>query len=241
MQRCLMVLVAVSMMTIMTNAQDSESADAPKVGKSEKEQMGYFLGLSMGQQLVRQGLRDGDFDTASFATGLGDSLASRDMQLSREELFAVQDALQKMLNGRHEEMLAEIKKMAADNKAKGEAWLKENATKEGVKELAGGLQYKVIKEGEGDSPSASDTVRVHYTGKLINGETFDSSVERGEPTEFRVGGVIKGWQMALQKMKAGSKWMLYIPSDLAYGEQGSQGAIGPNEVLVFEVELLEIK
>ncbi|WP_315861044.1 FKBP-type peptidyl-prolyl cis-trans isomerase [Stieleria sp. JC731] len=225
----------------MTNAQDSESADAPKVGKSEKEQMGYFLGLSMGQQLVRQGLRDGDFDTASFATGLGDSLASRDMQLSREELFAVQDALQKMLNGRHEEMLAEIKKMAADNKAKGEAWLKENATKEGVKELAGGLQYKVIKEGEGDSPSASDTVRVHYTGKLINGETFDSSVERGEPTEFRVGGVIKGWQMALQKMKAGSKWMLYIPSDLAYGEQGSQGAIGPNEVLVFEVELLEIK
>ncbi|MCC9600486.1 FKBP-type peptidyl-prolyl cis-trans isomerase [Stieleria sp. JC731] len=203
--------------------------------------MGYFLGLSMGQQLVRQGLRDGDFDTASFATGLGDSLASRDMQLSREELFAVQDALQKMLNGRHEEMLAEIKKMAADNKAKGEAWLKENATKEGVKELAGGLQYKVIKEGEGDSPSASDTVRVHYTGKLINGETFDSSVERGEPTEFRVGGVIKGWQMALQKMKAGSKWMLYIPSDLAYGEQGSQGAIGPNEVLVFEVELLEIK
>ncbi|MCL4137971.1 UNVERIFIED_CONTAM: hypothetical protein GTU68_042344 [Idotea baltica] len=137
-------------------------------------------------------------------------------------------------------MMAEQKKAGALNKEKGELWLKQNAKKEGVKEIEGGVQYKVLKAGKGGSPSESDTVRVHYTGTLTNGKEFDSSVKRGEPAEFRVGQVIKGWQMALQKMKVGDKWMLYIPSDLAYGERGSRGAIGPNEVLVFEVELLGI-
>ncbi|OYP38284.1 phage infection protein [Rhodopirellula sp. MGV] len=227
-------------MTMMTNAQDNATADAPKVGDAPNQKIGYFLGLSMGQQMLQQGLKADDFDAASFTIGVGDSLAGRDMQLTREQLVEVQSALQNLLNNRHQEMLAEIKKAAAENKAKGDAWLKENASKEGVKPLTGGLQYKVLKEGSGASPSPSDTVRVHYTGKLINGETFDSSVERGEPAEFMVGGVIKGWQMALQKMKVGDKWMLYIPSELAYGERGSSGAIGPNEVLVFEVELLDI-
>ncbi len=121
------------------------------------------------------------------------------------------------------------------------AYLAANAKKEGVKTLQGGVQYKVIKAGDGPSPGPTETVKVHYTGKLINGTTFDSSVERGQPATFQVNQVIKGWQMALQQMKVGSKWMLYIPSDLAYGERGSQGAIGPNEVLVFEVELLAIQ
>jgi len=137
-------------------------------------------------------------------------------------------------------MAAEQKKMAVLNKEKGELWLKQNAKKEGIKEMESGIQYKVLKSGKGGSPSESDTVKVHYTGTLTNGTEFDSSVKRGTPAEFRVGQVIKGWQMALQEMKVGDKWMLYIPSDLAYGERGSRGAIGPNEVLIFEVELLGI-
>ncbi|WP_350494683.1 FKBP-type peptidyl-prolyl cis-trans isomerase [Roseiconus lacunae] len=240
MQRCLMVFVALSMMTMMTKAQDNEQPADATVGDAPADKVGYFLGLSMGQQMVQQGLRAEDFTAESFTVGVSDALASRDMKLTREELVAVQTTLQKLLNTRHQEMAAEIKKQALENKAKGVAWLKENAQKEGVKQLEGGLQYKVIKEGDGGTPTQSDTVRVHYTGKLINGEVFDSSVQRGEPAEFTVGGVIKGWTMALQKMKVGSKWMLYIPSDLAYGERGSAGAIGPNEVLVFEVELLDI-
>lgn len=130
---------------------------------------------------------------------------------------------------------------AADAMQKGEQFLKENAAKEGVKTLPSGLQYKVIKEGEGKSPKATDTVSVHYKGTLIDGKEFDSSYKRGEPAEFPVNRVIKGWTEALQLMKEGSKWMLYIPSNLAYGERGAGADIGPNETLIFEVELLKVK
>ena len=130
---------------------------------------------------------------------------------------------------------------AAENKEKGAKFLAENAKQEGVKELKGGIQYKELKAGTGPSPKATDTVRVHYTGTLIDGTKFDSSVDRGEPATFGVNQVIPGWQMAIPEMKVGSKWMIYIPSDLAYGERGSGRAIGPNEVLVFEVELLGIE
>jgi FKBP-type peptidyl-prolyl cis-trans isomerase len=131
--------------------------------------------------------------------------------------------------------------MAQDSAAKGEKYLKENATKEGVKTLPSGLQYKSLKEGSGKSPKATDTVSVHYRGTLIDGTEFDSSIKRGEPAEFPVNRVIKGWTEALQLMKEGDKWMLYIPSQLAYGERGAGGAIGPNETLLFEVELLKVK
>lgn len=154
--------------------------------------------------------------------------------------MAARGKLQEILNKRSAEMVAEMQRKAEENKKKGATWLAGNLKKEGVKELAGGLQYKVIETGDGGSPSPSDTVRVHYTGTLTNGDVFDSSVKRGEPAQFVVSGVIKGWQMALQKMKVGDKWMLFIPPELAYGERGSPGAIGPNEVLVFEVELLDI-
>ena len=131
--------------------------------------------------------------------------------------------------------------MAQDAAAKGETYLKENAKKEGVKTLPSGLQYKVVKEGSGKSPKATDTVSVHYRGTLIDGTEFDSSIKRGEPAEFPVNRVIKGWTEALQLMKEGDKWMLYIPSHLAYGERGAGGAIGPIETLIFEVELLKVK
>lgn len=131
--------------------------------------------------------------------------------------------------------------MAVTAQQKGEDFLKENAKKEGVKTLPSGLQYKVIKEGAGKTPKATDTVVVHYRGTLIEGKEFDSSYKRGEPAEFPVNRVIAGWTEALQHMKEGAKYMLYIPSKLAYGERGAGGDIGPNEALIFEVELLRVK
>lgn len=137
---------------------------------------------------------------------------------------------------------APMSSQAITPKEKGEIFLKENATKEGVKTLPSGLQYKVVKEGSGKAPKATDTVSVHYRGTLIDGKEFDSSHKRGEPAEFPVNAVIKGWTEALQLMKEGSKWMLYIPASLAYGERGTPGGpIGPNETLIFEVELLKVK
>ncbi len=130
---------------------------------------------------------------------------------------------------------------AQAGREKGEAFLAENAKKEGVKSLPSGLQYKVLKEGTGKQPEKSDTVSVHYKGTLIDGKEFDSSYKRGEPAEFGVTQVIKGWTEALQLMKEGAKWQLFIPAQLAYGERGAGDLIGPNETLVFEVELLKVK
>jgi FKBP-type peptidyl-prolyl cis-trans isomerase len=131
---------------------------------------------------------------------------------------------------------------AQDSAATGEKFLKENAAKEGVKTLPSGLQYKVLKEGTGKTPKATDTVVTHYRGTLINGTEFDSSYKRNEPAEFPVNRVIKGWTEALQLMKEGEKWMLFVPSNLAYGPSGTPGGpIGPNETLIFEVELLKVK
>jgi FKBP-type peptidyl-prolyl cis-trans isomerase FklB len=139
-----------------------------------------------------------------------------------------------------EYMQTAMAKVGEDNLKKGEAFLAENAKKEGVQTLEGGVQYKVLQEGTGAKPLAEDKVKVHYVGTVISGEEFDSSVKRGEPAEFYLNQVIKGWTMALQEMTVGSKWIIYIPSDLGYGTRGAGGLIGPNEVLIFEVELLEI-
>ncbi|NNE01071.1 MAG: FKBP-type peptidyl-prolyl cis-trans isomerase [Pirellulaceae bacterium] len=212
----------------------------PNKKAADANPIGYFLGVSVGQQMAQQGFQAGDFDVDSLAAGVTDGLKKLEPALDDKQLQGVQEEIEELLRKRQEEMMAERKQAAALNKEKGDMWLKQNAKKEGVETLEGGVQYKVIKSGKGGSPSASDTVKVHYTGQLTNGEVFDSSVKRGAPAEFRVGDVIPGWQMALKQMKVGDKWMLYIPSELAYGERGSRGAIGPNEVLVFEVELLEI-
>lgn len=208
-------------------AQDTPASDDTK-------SIGYFLGFSVGQQMKANGFQAGDFSVDSMLAGFNDGFDDKEPGLTDDQLRATQEKIQALLQKRQVEM-------QAAQKAIGEKFLAENAKAEGVKTLDGGVQYKVLASGKGDSPKPTDTVKVHYTGKLVNGKVFDSSVERGQPATFRVNQVIKGWQTALQAMKAGDKWMLYIPSDLAYGERGSQGAIGPNEVLIFEVELLGIQ
>ena len=220
-------LVALSFTTGQAMGQEANKAAAAK------DPMGYFLGISVGQNMAQNGFQKGDFDLEALVAGVADGLQKLDPALSPEDLQGVQGDIETLLKKRQGELMAA-------SKQKGDAWLKENAKKEGVKVLKSGVQYKVVKKGDGASPAATDTVKVHYVGTLINGTEFDSSVKRGQPAEFRVDQVIQGWQLALQEMKVGDKWMLFIPSDLAYGERGSRGAIGPNEVLVFEVELLDI-
>ncbi len=202
--------------------------------------IGYFLGFSVGQSLSQQGFQSKDFTNQGLQQGLADALAGKEPGITDAQLAEVQGKIQAMLQKRQAAKNVAMRESGAKNLVKSKEWMAQNAKAEGVKELAKGIQYKVITEGEGGSPSPTDVVRVHYTGKLTNGEVFDSSVQRGEPAEFPVNGVIQGWQLALQKMKVGSKWMLYIPPEMAYGERGSGTAIGPNEVLIFEVELLEI-
>ncbi|TWU15280.1 FKBP-type peptidyl-prolyl cis-trans isomerase [Allorhodopirellula heiligendammensis] len=202
--------------------------------------VGYFLGFSVGQSLSQQGFQSTDFTNPGLQQGLGDALSGKDPALTDEQLAEAQGKIQAMLQKRQAAKNAEMREAAAKNLVSSKDWMAKNAKAEGVQELDKGIQYKVLTEGEGGSPTPSDVVRVHYTGKLTNGEVFDSSVQRGEPAEFPVNGVIQGWQLALQKMKVGSKWMLYIPPEMGYGERGSQPKIGPNEVLIFEVELLEI-
>ncbi|MGI9470080.1 MAG: FKBP-type peptidyl-prolyl cis-trans isomerase [Rubripirellula sp.] len=218
----------------VTVVQNVLAQDTPAAPVKDDKSIGYFLGFSVGQQMKQNGFQNGDFSIESMMTGFSDGFENKDPGLTDEQLRETQGKIQALLQKRQVEMQAE-------QKAKGEKFLAENAKAEGVKKLDGGVQYKVLTAGKGDSPKPTDTVKVHYTGKLVDGSVFDSSVQRGEPATFRVNQVIKGWQTALQAMKVGDKWMLYIPSDLAYGERGSQGAIGPNEVLIFEVELLGIQ
>lgn len=225
-------LLALLTMTSSVTAQDNQAATDDAVG--------YYLGFSVGQSFSGQGFEDGDFTFEAMQKGLMDALAGKDPGLNQEQLEAAQGKIQAMLQKRQAAAEQELKKMAVMNQEKSDVWMKQNASAEGVKELGKGIQYKVITEGEGGSPTAADTVSVHYTGKLTSGEVFDSSIARGEPAQFPVNRVIQGWQMALQKMKVGSKWMLYIPPAMAYGEEGAPPKIGPNEVLVFEVELLDI-
>lgn len=229
------LLASLLMTAVPTVAQDENAQESPT-----ENPVGYFMGVSVGQSLSQQGFQDGDFDYDAFAKGIADALAGKEPNMTQKQLAETGQKIQAMLQQRQQEEAAETEKAAAANKQKAEQWLAENLKKENVKKLEGGVQYTVLEEGEGASPSPSDTVKVHYTGRLINGEIFDSSVERGEPASFQVGQVIKGWQQALQEMKVGGKWRLYIPPELAYGERGAPPKIGPNEVLIFEVELLDI-
>ena len=205
--------------------------DGPKL-ESNIERVSYMIGFQIGQSLLRQNL--GAIDVAALAAALEDVLAERPPRLTIEEMQAAQAAFQAELAGRQE-------RQAADNLAAGREFLASNVTNEGVVETPDGIQYRILRPGEGAMPNVEDRVLVHYRGRLLDGTEFDSSHRRGEPAEFMLGAVIPGWQAALALMAVGSHWEVWIPAELAYGEQGSGGAIGPNQVLHFEIELLEIR
>jgi FKBP-type peptidyl-prolyl cis-trans isomerase FklB len=199
--------------------------------KNQKERVSYIIGMDIGSNLKKQSI---DVDPNILAKGMKDALSGEKPLLSEKEIQETMLAFQK-------EMMAKQAEIGKKNKIEGEAFLAENKKKEGVKTLPSGLQYKVIKAGTGKVPKLTDTVTAHYRGTLINGMEFDSSYKRGQPANFQVSGVIRGWTEALQLMQEGSKWQLFIPSNLAYGEQGAGRDIGPNATLIFEVELISIQ
>ena len=213
-------------------APESQSASA---FKTQKAKVSYAIGMNVGATLHRQGV---DIDPKVVQQGLQDALAGGKMLLSEEEERAVLTELQADMRKKQQEKMQQA---AEANKKEGDAFLTANKGKDGVVTLPSGLQYKIITSGTGPKPSASDSVVCNYRGTLIDGKEFDSSYKRGQPATFPVSGVIKGWTEALQLMPVGSKWQLFVPSDLAYGERGQGGDIGPNATLVFEVELISIE
>jgi FKBP-type peptidyl-prolyl cis-trans isomerase FklB len=203
---------------------------------STKQKASYAIGMNWGTGLHRQGI---DVDSAALIQGMKDALAGGKTLLTEDEARSALMQLQKEMQ---EKQQAKAAAEGDANKKEGDAFLAANKTKEGVVTLPSGLQYKILKEGNGPKPTASDSVVCNYKGTLINGTEFDSSYKRGEPATFPVTGVIKGWTEALQLMPVGSKWQLFIPPDLAYGPRGTPGGpIGPNATLIFEVELISIK
>jgi FKBP-type peptidyl-prolyl cis-trans isomerase FklB len=223
-----------------TKAAPAKAATAGKSAgvttlKTQKEKFSYALGLNLGTSLHKQSV---DVDPNIVAQGLKAALAGGKTLMTPEEAQAALTAVQNDLRQKQMEKM----KVAGDaNKKEGETFLEANKAKEGVVTLPSGLQYKILKAGTGPKPTASDTVVCNYRGTLINGKEFDSSYKRGQPATFPVGGVIKGWTEALQLMPVGSKWQLFIPSSLAYGERGAGGDIGPDATLIFEVELMSIQ
>ena len=192
------------------------------------DKFSYGLGMGIGQNLLSMGIKD--MNVEDFVKGLKDVLTGAKTEISHSEAqTVVNDHFRKLAEEAYEQ-----------NKASGEAFLANNAKKEGVVVLPSGLQYEVITEGNGKKPSATDRVQCHYEGTLIDGTIFDSSIKRGEPAVFGVNQVIKGWVEALQLMQEGAKWRLYIPYDMAYGEHGAGEMIPPYSALVFDVELIKV-
>jgi len=229
--------VALGLALAGCNKQEPKQAAEVTLDTQEKK-VSYIIAEDMAKRLDSQEVK---LDPQVVLMALNDVAEGRESRLSDEDKQQVIAVFQEKMQAKQQEMLAkqeqEFKASAEKNLAEGKAFLEENAKKEGVVTTESGLQYKVITEGSGDSPSADSTVEVDYRGTLIDGTEFDSSYARGEPVQFPVNGVIKGWTEALQLMKEGAKWELYIPSDLAYGPGGAGGLIGPNATLVFEVEL----
>jgi FKBP-type peptidyl-prolyl cis-trans isomerase FkpA len=219
------LVLIVATLSISLGACQSRKADV----SSDRGKISYAIGQQIGRQMKGQSL---DIDTDTLAASIQDVLAGRDSRLQPQEMEAAMHKAQ-------ETAMAKQESIGKENRAKGEQYLAQNKSKAGVKATASGLQYEVLTEGKGKSPKATDQVKVHYKGTLIDGTEFDSSYKRGEPVTFPLNGVIRGWSEALQLMKVGGKNRLVIPSDLAYGPQGRPG-IPPNSVLVFEVELLDI-
>lgn len=226
-----------------TPAAKPEAASAPDAPKPKeapafttlKDRSSYALGMNLGTQLHRQSV---EIDPDLVLKGLKDSMGGGKTLMTEEEVRATFTELQAAITKKQQEKMAAA---GEANKKEGEAFLAANKTKPGVVTLPSGLQYKILTAGTGAKPTATDTVVCNYRGTLINGTEFDSSYKRGQPATFPVSGVIKGWTEALQLMPVGSKWELFVPSDLAYGEQARSAEITPNSTLIFEVELISIQ
>jgi len=217
----------------------AKSAAAAVPLKTRKEKFSYALGMNIGtgysQGLKKQSV---DVDWNLIAEGMKDAAAGSKTRLTQDEAKAVLNEVQTEIQKQQQE---KAQQAAAANKTEGEAFLAANKSKDGVVTLPSGLQYKILTAGAGPKPTASDSVKCNYRGTLIDGKEFDSSYKRGQPATFEVGQVIKGWTEALQLMPVGSKWQIFVPSSLGYGERGAGAEIGPNATLIFEVELLSIE
>jgi FKBP-type peptidyl-prolyl cis-trans isomerase len=217
----------------------AKSAAAAVPLKTRKEKFSYALGMNIGtgysQGLKKQSV---DVDWNLIAQGMKDAAAGSKTRLTQDEAKAVLNEVQTEIQKQQQE---KAQQAAAANKTEGEAFLAANKSKDGVVTLPSGLQYKILTAGAGPKPTASDSVKCNYRGTLIDGKEFDSSYKRGQPATFEVGQVIKGWTEALQLMPVGSKWQIFVPSSLGYGERGAGAEIGPNATLIFEVELLSIE
>ena len=216
----------VAVMFVTTTAQAAE----PKLD-TDKQRFSYAIGVQIGGSLQRDGL---DIDAAVIGMAIADVMSQSPLRLSPEQMQAAFTAFQ-------DKKTKEMQAISEVNLKKGQSYMAKFSKEKGVKVLDNGLHYKVLTKGKGKKPAEEDTVVVHYRGTLVNGEEFDSSYKRGEPATFAVNAVIEGWQEILPMMPAGSKWKVAIPAALAYGPQGTGGQIGPNETLVFDIELLEIK
>ncbi len=234
----LAMLVAVTLAPFVGFAAEEkkdEAAPDPIALNTDAQKLSYTIGTQVGTSMKGDGL---DIDMKTFIRGIEDARAGREFALSADEMKMVMQTFQQKMM---EKMQAERAAAGEKAGAEGAKFLAENANKPGVKTTDSGLQYIVEKTGDGEVPKATDVVRTHYRGTLIDGTVFDSSYDRGEPAEFPVNGVIPGWTEALQMMHVGDKWKLFIPADLAYGERGAgNGQIPPNATLIFDIELLNI-
>jgi FKBP-type peptidyl-prolyl cis-trans isomerase FklB len=208
--------------------------DKPQL-KDQKDKASYSIGYDIGETFKKQKI---EVNVDALVAGLTEAMSGKEAAMTKEDREKTLQTFQKEMM---EKQVAASKEAGAKNQAEGEKFLAENKKKDGVKTTASGLQYKVLKEGSGESPKETDTVVTNYRGTLIDGTEFDSSYKRNEPATFPVNRVIKGWTEALQLMKPGAKYQLFIPSALAYGERGAGQQIGPNATLIFEVELLSVK
>jgi FKBP-type peptidyl-prolyl cis-trans isomerase FklB len=225
---------AVAVVILGVFASAAFAQNKPSI-KTDKEKISYVLGFDAGARFPKDSV---DLDSKAYAAGFADGLARAKPVMGEAELQKVLADFQQQMRTK---LAAAVQQAATENKKKGDAYLAENKKQRGVVALPSGLQYKVLKEGKGAKPKATDTVSVNYRGTLTDGTEFDSSAKHGGPVEFPVNQVIPGWTEAMQLMPVGAKWQLVIPPDLAYGMQGRGEHIGPNSTLVFEVELLDIK
>jgi FKBP-type peptidyl-prolyl cis-trans isomerase FklB len=223
-----LTLICASFLTSPLYAADNQPL------ASEQDKISYAIGVDIGNNFKSQGI---EVNPSQFLQGLQDAVANKPLLISPEDIQKTLQDFQGQLQAKKQQQLLQ---QAEENKQVGDKFLAENKTKPGIITLASGLQYKVVQAGSGSKPGDKDTVAVEYTGRLLNGQVFDSSAEHGGKVSFQVDEVIAGWQAALKLMPVGSTWELYIPANLAYGERGTGHLIGPNETLIFNLHLLEV-